>query len=251
MEQKWPTLNNPPVVAALFQLRFNPKEVRLDDFLTVDKQLKHTLPNQTKNIQVGLDLGGTSIPLGVSPISGTSDAKIGSYIYFSVDQKVKLEISENAITYIDESPYKNWDDFKMKVLKLLSILSDVLNKVEITRTSIRFINRFTFKEFDHPEEYFNTLISSNRDEGLPYPLQQYGFKLVMVIPDRNIYTMVNQNVENIRSGSFIYTFDIDVIDRQNLIFNIDTLSMNMEELRSVKNTIFFDNVTQKTLDLCN
>lgn len=247
----WQSLNKPPVVVALFQIKYNSVNMKLSDFLKYDNQLKHNFPIRRDNIQVGIDLGGSSIPLGVSKLSATSDAKIGSYVYLSVDQKVKLEILDNTITYIDERPYQGWVNFKESSLKPLMILSDILNNLEITRTSIRFINRFTLDNFDNPADYFKTLISSSEDNVLPYPLRQYGFRLLMDIPDSDIYSIVNQNVENVRANSYIYTFDIDVLDMQHLLFEKETLAVNMEKLRDVKNEIFFNNITQKTIDLCN
>ncbi|MDP4239467.1 MAG: TIGR04255 family protein [Bacteroidota bacterium] len=249
--KNWPNLNNPPVVVALFQLKFNSTGIKLNDFLKYDTILKHNFPIRKDNIQVGIDLGGTSIPLGVSKITGTSDAKIGSYLYCTVDQKIKLEISEGTITYIDERPYQGWDKFKDSTLGSISSLTEILSNTEINRTSIRFINRFSFANFDNPQDYFKTLISSSEDNQLPYPLRQYGFRLLMDVPDTDIYSIINQNVENERTNSFIYTFDIDVLDRQHLIFDKETLAENMETLRGVKNEIFFGNITQKTLDLCN
>jgi len=247
----WTILNRPPVVVALIQIKYNTLNVKLNDFLTFDTTLRHDFPIRRDNIQVGIDLGNSSIPIGVSKISGTSDAKVGSYVYSSVDQKIKLEISENSISYYDEHPYMGWDIFKENALKAFMIMSDVLNKIEINRTSIRFINRFSFDHFDNPQEYFNTLISSSGDTVLPYPLLQYGFRLLMDIPNTDIYSIVNQNVETVLSNSYIYTFDIDVLDKQNLLFDKETLSLILENLREVKNEIFFNNVTQKTLDLCN
>ena len=97
----WPNLNKPPIVVALFQLKFNQTGIKLSDFLKFDTQLKHHLPIRKDNIHVGIDLGSSSIPLGVSKISGTSDAKIESYLYCTIDQKCKFEISEGNITYID------------------------------------------------------------------------------------------------------------------------------------------------------
>lgn len=247
----WESLKKPPVVVALFQIKFSSLGLKLSDFLKFDTPLKHRFPIRRENIQVGIDFSASSIPLGISKISGTSDAKIGSYIYFSVDQKIKLEISENTITYIDESPYQGWNLFKESTIESLLLLSDIISTVEITRTSIRFINRFIFDSFDNPQEYFKTLISSSEDSTLPYPLRQYGFRLLMDIPGSDIYSIINQSVENLHSSSYIYTFDIDVLDRQHQIFDKDTLSINLEKLRDVKNEIFFSNVTRKTIDLCN
>lgn len=247
----WKKLNNPPVVVALFQLKFNSIEIKLNDFLNYDKEIKKILPNRNDNYQVGIDLGNSTIPLGVSKISGTSETRIESYIYFSNDQKIKLELSQNTITFIDENKYLGWENFKNNSIKVISILSNILNKVEIIRTSIRFINRFSFKEFNTPEDFFNTLISSTEKTELPYPLRQYSFKLYMDIPDSDIYSIVNQNIENIRKDLYIYTFDIDVLDKQHIIFNIETINQILETLREVKNTIFFNNITSKTENLCN
>jgi uncharacterized protein (TIGR04255 family) len=248
--KKWEILNNPPIAVALFQLKYSIRDRKLSDFLAYDALLRHHFPIRKDNIQVGINLDG-SIPLGMSKITGTTDAKIGTYIYLSTDQKSKLEISEDTVTFIDEHPYQGWEYFKETTKFYLSIISDVLNNCEVIRTSIRFINRFTFDNFDNPQEYFKTLISGTEDSQLPYPLRQYGFRLFMDVPDTDTYSIVNQNIENARTNTYIYTFDIDVLDRQHLVFDINTVSENMENLRNIKNEIFFSNVTQKTLDLCN
>ena len=247
----WENLNNPPIAVALFQLKYISMGLKLSDFLQYDVQLRHSFPFRKDNIQVGIELGASSIPLGVSTITGTSDAKIGSYVYYTLDQKIKFEFSEDTITYIDERTYEGWENFKKSTLNSLMIIEEILNKIEVIRTSIRFINRFTFDDFENPQDYFNVLISSTDDNSLLYPLINYGFRLMMDIPKTDSYSIVNHNVENVRSNSFMYTFDIDVLDKQHLVFNKETISQTMEALREIKNEIFFSSVTQKTLDLCN
>ena len=243
-------LNKPPVVAALFQMKYVANNLELNKFLSYDAQIKRHLPIRNDNRHVGINLDA-SILLGMSK-TVTADMKIQSYIYFSSDQKSRLEISTDTITFIDEHKYSGWENFKDMTKFYLSIISDVLsNDCEVTRTSIRFINRFTFDNFDDPQDYFKTLISSAENNQLPFPLRQYGFRLFMDIPNTDIYSIVNQNIENIPANKYIYTFDIDVLDKQRLIFNVDTVVENMEVLRNVKNEIFFNNLTQKTLDLCN
>lgn len=251
MNNDWPNIKKPPVAIALFQLKFNPQRIALSDFNKYDLQLKHVFPNRRENIHVGIELGGSNIPLGESKVTGKSDAKVASYIYFTVDQRLKIELSEGTITLIDERPYIGWDNFKHTALSTISILSDLLNDVEITRTSIRFINRFVFPEFDTPQKYFNILITSNNEQNLPYPIRQYGFRFVQEVPDTDIHSIVNHNIENTNPRNFLYTFDIDVLDRQNIVFDKDTLSLVMEGLRNVKNNIFFSSITNETINLCN
>jgi len=248
---KWETLNNPPIVAALFQMKFVANNLELNKFLSYDTQLKHHLPIRNDNGHVGINFGA-SIPWGPSETKVTTDAQIRSYTYFSADQKSRLEISTDTVTFIDEHKYSGWAHFKEMTKSYLAIISDVLSgNCEVNRISIRFINRFTFNNFDNPQEYFKTLISSAENNQVPYPLRQYGFRLFMDIPETDIYSIVNQNIEIIPTNKYSYTFDIDVLDRQHLIFNVNTIVENMETLRDIKNEIFFNNLTQKTKDLCN
>ena len=250
MQKNWPNLDKPPVVVALAQLKFKEPNFKVDSILEYDVLLKHIFPIRRGNVQVGLDLGNKTIPLGESKVSATSNAEVGSYVYLSTNQKKKIEISVDTLTYIDEEPYTGWNDFLSNATKAFGILSPVLESAEIQRTSIRFVNRFIFDEFNDPKTYFNALITS-ADGNSSFPLRQYGFRMVMEIPESDIYSIVNHNVENIQQDKYLYTFDIDVLDRQKLVFDIDTIKHCFENLRNVKNKIFFDTVTDETLKLCN
>ena len=48
-----------------------------------------------------------------------------------------------------------------------------------------------------------------------------------------------------------YIFDIDVLELTNLLFDKNLISDKLEKLREIKNKLFFNNLTQKTIDLCN
>lgn len=246
----WQTLNNPPVGVALAQLKLNTEDFSIQKVDAVDKQIKEILPIRKESTQVNIGLGKSNLPLGISKISATSDVRIATYIYFSKEQKTKLEISGDTITYVSEDQYHGWSSFKSNVLKFLGILERVFGQSEIQRTSIRFINRFTFNNFDKPEDYINTFISATGDSQ-PYPLRQYGFRLLMDVPDSDTYSIVNHNVERVLDGSFLYTFDIDVLNNQKLLFSLDSIDNNLDNLREIKNNIFFNALTEKTLSLCN
>lgn len=246
----WPILNNPPVGVALAQVKLNTESFSIQKVDVVDRQIKDFLPIRKEGTQVNIGLGKSNLPLGVSKISATSDVKIATYIYFSKEQKTKLEISGDTITYVSEDQYQGWDVFKGNVLEFLGILERVFSQSEIQRTSIRFINRFSFPDFDNPEDYINTFISAT-GESQSYPLRQYGFRLLMDIPDTDTYSVVNHNVERVVDGKFLYTFDIDVLDNQKLLFSIDSIDNSLDNLREIKNNIFFNTLTEKTLSLCN
>ena len=249
MEQKWPSLAKPPVVTAIFQLKFDNGSVKVEDYLKYDNVLKRDFPQRSENIESSLSLGpATKIPLGKAHVSGVTNTRRTGYVYFTTDQKEKLSLSESDITYTTEKPYEGWGVFKENVLKILKTLAPIMENVTVRRTSIRFINQFKFDEFDDPTVYFNSQVFST-EGAMPYPLMKYGFRLTYDI-DEGIYAIVNQNAEHLPE-KFVYIFDIDVLNRNNLLFEINTLDETMEGLRNIKNRIFFENVTKKTLETCN
>jgi len=229
MVTKWKNLSNPPVVTAIFQLKYDSGSIKLDEFLKFDTVLKREFPNRSENIESSLSLlPSTRIPFG----------------------KAQVTLSETEITYTKESPYTGWDSFKGFVLKVLQTLSSVLEGVTIQRTSIRFINQFNLLEFDDPTEYFNTQITSSvADSSMPYPLLKYGFRMTFDVAE-GIYSIVNQNADHL-TDRFIYIFDIDVLDRNNILFDVNSIGEILENLREIKNKIFFGNLTNKTLELCS
>ncbi len=243
----WPNLVNPPVKIALFQLKFS--KISMSTFDVIDHLLKNKFPIRKDNIEVGINLNNSQIPLGKAKLDAMSDARIKSYIYLTTNQKERVEILEDTFTYVTELPYLGWVDFVQHVDEALTIMTDVLNNVEIKRTSIRFVNRFLFDEFESPEAYFTTMISKQGDP--LFPLSQYGFRIQYDIPQTNIYAIVNQSVENDPTNKYIYLLDIDVLDRQSILFEKETVFSIIEHLREIKNQIFFDSITEKTRKLCD
>lgn len=248
---EWRTLGNSPITMALFQMKFAKGDTKLDDFLIHEEQLRESLPYRKDNIEASINFH-SSPPLGTSKITGTSNAHIQSYTYLSEDKKSKLIIGEELFTYIDEHPYKGWDTFKPNIRKYIELYASILKDHTISQISLRYINQFIFGSFENPTEYFKTLVSTTEEENqLPFPLLRYGFKLVFNVPDTEIHSVVNQNLVNDISNKYYYLFDIDVVSKKNQIFGTQAILDCIDEIREIKNTIFFTNVTSKTLDLCS
>ena len=213
----------------------------------IESALAHHSPRQ---------VGHGAVSLLVEEVTPASESLTDKKAYhYNVENRQKPHL----LDFSDDKAARNRADYaavyrqaalvNIKYLYRVGEIIIPLENAEIQRTSIRFVNRFIFNEFDDPKSYFNALITS-ADGNSSYPLRQYGFRMLMDIPDTDIYSIVNHNVENVQD-KFFYTFDIDVLDRQTLVFDIDTIRNSFEHLRSIKNTIFFDTLTEKTLQLCN
>jgi uncharacterized protein (TIGR04255 family) len=211
------------------------------------------LPKKKNTIKGDLNLPG-SIALGVSKIEATSNTQISGFIYFSDDQKTKLELGLDTITFIDEHVlYKGWEGYKKNIMHYLNILSPILLNHTVKRVSIRFINQFEFDEFSDPTDYFNTILSTKLEESSIFPVTNFSFRIQHNIPmenKENVYSIVNQNLEVV-PNKYLYFFDIDVLEKVNLIFDENVILSKVEKLREIKNKLFFSNLTEKTIKLCN
>lgn len=250
MSSKWKILNNPPVVIAIFQIKYEkPSDFNFSDFIKNDKHIKEKYPKRKDNYHSAIGVQGTPAP-GISLVKAKADTHLNRFLYSSDDLSQKLIIEENSIIYIFEGNYNNWDHFKKDGMESLVLLSEQLMKCKITRTSLRFINKFKFEEFNNPLDYFTTAISIDSDTKLNYPVSDYSYRFSQNVPNTNIKTIVNHSLVKI-DQTFDYFFDIDVLDHEEIDFNLEKIDIKLELIRDIKNTIFFETLKEKTLDLCN
>lgn len=249
IKSEWPVLNSPPVILAIFQLKFASSDDReLNRMIANDKNIKIMFPNRSDNYHSDINVHGTPAP-GISTLSAKADTKISSYFYFTQDKTRKLIIEKDSIIYISETTYEGWDSFKTIVMQSISLLVGQLEDRNVERTSIRFVNKFSLDSFEDPLEYFTKMISTESD--IIYPLEKYAFRINIQVPDTSIRAIINNALEPNGKEKFDYYLDIDVLDDRKLKFDLLITSEQLEQIREVKNKIFFDTVKPKTLALCN
>ena len=250
MAKKWPKLQKPPVIMVICQVVFDGKEM-ISLSPDVVASIQKTLPKQFLNMHTNLNLNlSAPLPLGESTVKAGASTQVSGYVYHTEDQRRKLEITPKQITYTDEEEYKGFDNLKDTIDNYLAILEEYLKDATVKRVSIRFINRFSFTEFLDATEYFKTVISSTEDGVTKYPIIGYGFKWFSHIAD-DTRAIVNQELINTVVNKFDYLFDVDILCDSNLIFDKTAILSIMDRLREIKNDLFFSNLTQKTIDLCN
>jgi len=252
MTEKWKTLNNPPVVVAIFQILYEQlTDFKFDDFILNDRNIKKIFPKKSVNYHSDIGMEGTPAP-GVSTLKAKANTHINRYTYSTEDSKQNLIIEEKNVRYTFEGQYQNWEQFKKSSIESLVLLQEQLNKCRILRTSIRFVNKFQFDEFNNPLDYFNTAISidTESESSLNNPMTGFSFRFRQKIPDTNIRTVINHSLEMI-DESYDYYFDIDALDDEHFDFDLKQIDAKLEQLRDIKNTIFFGSLKEKTIELCN
>jgi uncharacterized protein (TIGR04255 family) len=249
MQSDWPVLKSPPVILAIFQLKFTHADSgELSRMIENDRNIRKMFPLRKDNFHSNIGVQGTPAP-GISMLKAKADTKITAYAYFTPDQKRKLIIEQESVTFANEDLYYGWDSFKKDVMDCLELLAGQLDDCIVKRTSIRFVNKFSLDSFADPLDYFSKTISTDSEAN--YPLVKYAFRLNVQVPKTDIAAIINHALEPNSVNNLDYYFDIDVLDHRQVKFDLSLTSKQMEQIRAVKNNIFFDTVKQKTIDLCN
>jgi len=244
MTDKWPKLDNPPVVLAVMEIRFQLKsDIDVVALKKDDSQLLLKYPNRSDNFK-----GNINLP---TPTAGISTAKISSkqvgYSYLNLEKTHKLVITKENLIFAIEGVYPGWPEFKEEGLDVIHNFKHILSDSIITRVSMRFVNRINIQISTIPEDYFNTSISA-REGTIEYPIDSYFFKYSTQIPNTKINSNVIQSLEEKSESDYSFVFDIDVLCHERNEFSIINFANKLEELREVKNDIFFKNLTKKTLE---
>lgn len=245
MKKDWPTLKNPPILLAVVELRFKlPDKFDISDLKKNDSDLLKQYPNRIDNLT-----GNINIPTPTPGLStATVDSKQVGYTYTNKNKSRKIIISKESLVYAQEGDYQGWESFKGEWMEIIKHFIHRLNEIEIERLSVRFINRFSVKEMVSPLDYFNTSISA-MDGIIKHPVDLYFYRYVMRIPDSKIHINVINSLQEITDSSYSFIFDIDVLNNEHFVFDFDKISFLLEDLREIKNDIFFNNITEKTLSL--
>ncbi len=248
MSKNWPILKKPPIILAIFQIKFK-KDLGgdLSKMISGDYEIKKRFPIREHNIHSNIGIDGTPAP-GVSLLTAKADTKITAYNYFSKNKRKKLIVNGNSITFVNEEEYTGWDDFLVVIKWCLDVFTKQLESSIIDRTSLRFVNKFNITELNDPLEFFTQAISTDTEE--IYPIHKYSHRILYKIPDSETVSIVNQAIEPIEEINAYYYLDIDVLDYEKYTFDKEIVEKTVCELRDIKNKIFFSTVKKKTLNLC-
>jgi uncharacterized protein (TIGR04255 family) len=241
----WPNLPNPPVVLAVFELRYRTEVgFNIKRFLENEGVIQRKYPERVNKVHGNINLPALTMGISTAQVSSQQTG----YVFLSSDKLKKITISTESLVFTLEGAYPGWDEFKSTAIETVNYFQDFLADKEIFRTSIRFINRFTLPDSDDPTEYFNTVITASKGV-MEDPIDSYFFRYIRSIPKTEIKVIVNNSLEDIVEGMSNFIFDIDVLCHEHFIFRIDYLSEKLERIRAEKNEIFFKNITKKTLEI--
>jgi uncharacterized protein (TIGR04255 family) len=186
---------------------------------------------------------------GGQHVTQTSARPIG-FLFKSVDRTKVVQVSETGFTFNKLRPYERWSTFRDEARHLWLEYIETVGPVSVSRTALRYINRI---ELPLPFGDFKEFILTVPEvaPGISQALEQFFMRLEIPYPDISAFANVTLTMD--RSAPIIdklpLIFDIDVFRQTEFDPLSEEIWQSLEELRTLKNQIFFSSLTDKVKEL--
>ncbi len=248
MESLWPHLKNAPIVEALVDfrvVRIQAADLPLLDTITplIVKEYPAKKERRQQQVEFKVEPGQT---LTVNASPGKNDG----YIYTSADAKYVLQSQIEGFTLSRLSPYQSWQIFRIEAARLWKIYVETIAPDKITRIAVRYINNLVipFPVADI-RDYLRAPIGLAA--GLPQIFNQFSSAIVSPWPSYEAHSIVRVQSGGQVGDKLPIILDIEVFRNVDFAPTSSQVWDISDNLREIKNKIFFEGLTYKFLELCN
>lgn len=241
-------LKNPPITEALIDIRANlPSGIDLPVLATFHTEIKDRFPEKKERI---IFEGGFQINAEGMTESLPSSQRITGYFFQSSDGGKIVQARLDGFTFNKLKPYEDWKMFQNEAKELWKYYLEVAKPTNITRIALRYINRI---EIPLPCKDFKDYILTLPDvaPGVPQGLDHFLMRLSIPDPKTSSAAIITETTGQIdESGKSIpFIFDVDVFRQTILEPTSGEIWEVMDTLHELKNSIFFNSITDKTKEL--
>jgi uncharacterized protein (TIGR04255 family) len=235
-------LEHAPIAEAVIDFRVLPREdVTVDHFagLTphIGSQYNQATLMQSIQARFGIDRGLPVKPTQVQSTVGWMYQMGGAVAQFRT----------NGFTFSKLEPYTTWDDVFGEAQRLWSIYLKIARPLEAKRLAVRYINRLRVPSATDLRDYLEA--PPVLPPPIPSAIREFLTRVLVFDSVRNASAILIQALEALDPTTIQILLDIDAFRDVALPPGDPSLLEVFEQLRSLKNDIFFASVTEKTVEM--
>ncbi|MGH7272264.1 MAG: TIGR04255 family protein [Polyangiaceae bacterium] len=242
----YPHLLNAPITEALIDLRIDPPFESPDALAPVRDRLKDEFPETRNIIQVQGTLS-VSADLSASVPPSSVERRDYGYAMWTADQRRVVQVRTDGFSFSHLKPYGDWAALRADARKAWERFA---TQARVVRCAVRYVNRI---ELAHPfapfEDFFLTFPAIGRS--LPQGIA--GMYSRVVLPEPPATIVVTQALDHVVMAEKVIVsdiLDIDVfVEGKVFASNGEELWEQVDQLRELKNRVFFGSLTSKALEL--
>jgi uncharacterized protein (TIGR04255 family) len=165
----------------------------------------------------------------------------------SGDKRQIAQFKRDGLVFSRLAPYNGWPAFSTEALKLWDIYKEHVKPENPQRLGVRFINRIQLASADDKiDDYIRQ--GPQSPSNLNFPLASFLHKDFLIVPGQpyaiNIITTV-QHAQGRNDNFGALILDIDVITTESFHDDKPRLQQRLEDMRRLKNKVFFSMITAK------
>jgi uncharacterized protein (TIGR04255 family) len=239
-------LRNAPIMEAIIDFRVKAHPAfRPEAFASLQTQLSSRFPKMD-------DYRGLQATFGMSQGRGqppvVQDLGLQGYVFKTADEKTIVQFRVDGFTFNRLRPYTSWTELFPQALDLWRLYSSVSRPEVITRLAVRYINRVPLPAGATTFETYLRAAPVIPSE-LPQSISSFLTRVTIYDPQIDIAAHVAQALEpNTQEQRLMVILDIDVYKQSEFAIDDDPMiEQTFQQLRTFKNLIFFNSLTEETL----
>jgi uncharacterized protein (TIGR04255 family) len=181
------------------------------------------------------------------PTTVTIGHTVAGYRYSSEDGHRVAQFRVDGFTFSQLEPYNTWDEMKEEAARLWEVYVDAVSPDPITRVGTRYINILKLPLNTELKEYLEA--PPTIPAGLNQELGSFLTRVDIHDPTIEARGFLTQALEGVHDDYAPIVLDIDVFVTKEFDPREDNLWQCLEQLRDFKNTVFFESITDKAVEL--
>lgn len=238
-------LNNAPIKEALIDIRVKlPQDIELQVLGSLHSRIAKDYPKRDERIKMEAKFDGKTGDV-------TKTVSVDGYLHRSLDGLNVVQFRRDGFTFSRLQPYQRWENLSEEANRLWRIYQDHTNPETITRVALRYINHITIPfPIRDLIDYFTS--PPTVSEKLPQKLHSFLNRVVFPDPSSKAIAIVTQSHE-FQGSTEAATIILDIDVFRDVTITVDNRKIwdIIASLRELKNKIFFESVTEKTLEFFN
>ena len=174
---------------------------------------------------------------------------VQGFTFLSADEKDLVQFRKDGFTYNRLAPYTSWEAVFTEASRFWRIYCSTTNPEEVSRVAVRYINRLRLPQ---PVKEFGEYFTAHPTTPAASQTIITGFvsRVTVYNPASRLKAHIIQALESPSDLGFIpVLLDIDVFDEELTSFGPIEVLSRFQDLRNLKNELFFKSITAKAKEL--
>ena len=181
------------------------------------------------------------------PTKVTIGQSVVGYRYTSEDKRRVVQFRMDGFTFSRLEPYDTWEEMKAEAVRLWEVYAASVSPNPITRVATRYVNVLKLPTHVELNEYLTA--PPTIPAGLNQELSSFLTRVEIRDPSIKAQGILTQAFEGVHDGYAPIVLDIDVFMARPFDPQEGEFWSCLDQLRDFKNTVFFESITEKAMEL--